>query len=344
MLSQTVDPAQIVAVHIDNGFMRKNESTAVVESLKALKINGKYSEDVLFWTVHLVNARLRFQSGMTTFQVQVKTESMAPATVVPSKAQSEQPSASPIGSDSREKKEEHQSDINAKPDGQTALSNQSTEPASQQPPPPPRRQPHWSGGGFSAHLETRNIPIGPLGSVTINPEEKRRIIGDMFVRVAQETYTAAGSDRISCAYSQLTSRHYQDSSQYNGSGSAPTKTSVHYAISPFIHRTVCPMNGDGRVIEPLSDFHKDEVRQIGRQLGLPEEIVNRHPFPGPGLAIRILCAVEPFVERDFSETTSLIKMIAGYHVMSQKSLRILFDVRLGRTSLLNYTSEQQTIL
>lgn len=43
MLSQTVDPAQIVAVHIDNGFMRKNESTSVVESLKALKINGKYS-------------------------------------------------------------------------------------------------------------------------------------------------------------------------------------------------------------------------------------------------------------------------------------------------------------
>lgn len=136
----------------------------------------------------MVNARLRFQSGMTTFQVQVKTESMAPATVVPSKTQCEPPGASPVAPDSRDKKEE-QSDTNTKLDGPTTLSNQSTESATQQPPPPPpRRQPHWSGGGLVAHLETRNILIGPLGSSTTNPEEKRRIIGDMFVRVAQETW------------------------------------------------------------------------------------------------------------------------------------------------------------
>lgn len=66
------------------------------------------------------------------------------------------------------------------------------------------------------------------------------------------------------------------------------------------------MRDAGRVIEPLSDFHKDEVRELGKDLGLPPMLVERQPFPGPGLAIRIICAEEPFIEKDYSETQACI--------------------------------------
>jgi GMP synthase (glutamine-hydrolysing) len=113
-----------------------------------------------------------------------------------------------------------------------------------------------------------------------DPEEKRRIIGHTFIDVFEEA--TAGRDAEFLVQGTL----YPDvieSSSPRGGPSVTIKT----------HHNVGGLKPDMkfRLIEPLRELFKDEVRAVGRELGLPEEMVGRHPFPGPGLAIRILGAV-----------------------------------------------------
>ncbi len=115
------------------------------------------------------------------------------------------------------------------------------------------------------------------------PEEKRRRIGHTFIDVFEEAAKGVDGDVGFLVQGTL----YPDvieSVSPRGGPSATIKT--HHNVGGL--RPDLPF----ALIEPLRELFKDEVRQVGRELGLPEDIVRRHPFPGPGLAVRILGAVD----------------------------------------------------
>ena len=116
------------------------------------------------------------------------------------------------------------------------------------------------------------------------PEQKRKIIGEHFIRVFEAASADAGKDAAFLVQGTL----YPDvieSVSAKGGPSATIKT--HHNVGGL------PKDMKFQLIEPLRELFKDEVRNVGRELGLPEEMVGRHPFPGPGLAIRVLGEVTP---------------------------------------------------
>lgn len=115
-----------------------------------------------------------------------------------------------------------------------------------------------------------------------DPEEKRRRIGHTFIDVFEDAARHVAGDVGFLVQGTL----YPDvieSTSAKGGPSATIKT--HHNVGGL--RPNLPW----KLIEPLRELFKDEVRQVGRELGLPEEVVGRHPFPGPGLAIRVLGSV-----------------------------------------------------
>jgi GMP synthase (glutamine-hydrolysing) len=130
------------------------------------------------------------------------------------------------------------------------------------------------------HAEERFMSA--LAGIT-DPEQKRHTIGEEFVRV---------QERI------IESRHLLDEHWILGQGTIYPDTiesggTKHAAVIKTHHNRVAGIQKlieCGRIVEPLKSLYKDEVREVGRELGLPAELLDRHPFPGPGLAIRCLCS------------------------------------------------------
>lgn len=134
-----------------------------------------------------------------------------------------------------------------------------------------------------AYVNARDRFLAQIKGVT-DPEQKRRLIGHEFIHVFEEESHKLGPfDYL--AQGTL----YPDVIESADSNVDP-KTGERVAVKIKSHHNVggLPENLRFKLIEPLRKLFKDEVRKVGRSIGLPEEIVSRHPFPGPGLAIRII--------------------------------------------------------
>ncbi|MGA3017936.1 MAG: glutamine-hydrolyzing GMP synthase [Bryobacteraceae bacterium] len=115
------------------------------------------------------------------------------------------------------------------------------------------------------------------------PERKRHIIGEEFVLVQERVMERQHLMNEDWMLGQGTI--YPDTIESGGTAKAALIKTHHNRVAG-IQRLIA----SGRIVEPLKSFYKDEVREVGRELGLPAELLDRHPFPGPGLAIRCLCS------------------------------------------------------
>ncbi|XP_045775190.1 GMP synthase [glutamine-hydrolyzing] isoform X2 [Maniola jurtina] len=229
---------QVIALHIDNGFMRKNESVKVERCLRELGVR-----------LHVINATHQFRQGSTVVR---------------------------------------------------------------------------DAGGRTRHT--------PLLCHTTAPEDKRRIIGDVFVRVAEHAVRDVlhlQEEQVLLGQGTLRPDLIESASALASGAAAAIKT--HHNDTELVRA----LRQRGRVVEPLRDFHKDEVRQLGTELGLPPALVERQPFPGPGLAVRVLCQDEPYADRDFAETQVIVKIMVEYASMCVKSHALL-----GRVSNATTPNEQ----
>ena len=115
----------------------------------------------------------------------------------------------------------------------------------------------------------------------VDPEEKRKIIGREFIRVFEEEAKRVGAEYL------IQGTIYPDRIE-SGFRKHSDKIKSHHNVAGLPTKIKFK-----KIIEPLKDLYKDEVRVIAKKLGLPEDIVHRQPFPGPGLAVRVIGEVTP---------------------------------------------------
>ncbi|MEO1995828.1 MAG: glutamine-hydrolyzing GMP synthase, partial [Planctomycetaceae bacterium] len=158
-----------------------------------------------------------------------------------------------------------------------------------------------------------------LSGVT-DPQQKRKIIGKIFVDVFQKE-----AIRIDGAHFLAQGTLYPDVIESGANPDGPAATiKTHHNVGGL------PDELGFELIEPLRNLFKDEVRQMGLQLGLPEHVVWRHPFPGPGLAVRLIGEVTPvrldvLREADAIVLEELVR--ADLYLKTQQAFAVLLPVQ-----------------
>lgn len=158
----------------------------------------------------------------------------------------------------------------------------------------------------------------------VDPEQKRGAIGKTFLDVKDKVLARLDLDPDHWVLGQGTL--YPDTIESGGTEHAALIKTHHNRID-LIEELIA----QGKVLEPLAQLYKDEVRELGTELGLPEDLVWRHPFPGPGLAVRCLCSDGEQTE-DWSAAEAKAKEMAaeaGLHlrILPVKSVGVQGDFR-----------------
>lgn len=167
-------------------------------------------------------------------------------------------------------------------------------------------------------LEASKTFLGNLENV-FEPEEKREIIGNTFLEVQKKFFE---KEKLNEKWLLAQGTIYPDTIETGGTKNS-AKIKTHHNRVPEIQKLI----DEGKVIEPLSDLYKDEVRELGKILDLPKDLIWRHPFPGPGLGVRILCQETEEVYKE-SACEKFIK--SNYVQLPIKSVGVQGDFRTYR--------------
>jgi GMP synthase (glutamine-hydrolysing) len=153
----------------------------------------------------------------------------------------------------------------------------------------------------------------------VEPEAKRKAIGELFVRIFEEN---AGG--VTDAEFLVQGTLYPDVIESGGSDGTASVIKSHHNVGGL------PEDMTLKLVEPLRTLFKDEVRKLGSELGLPDEMVWRQPFPGPGLGVRIIGEVTPERVATLQEADAIVReevRLAGLEREIWQAFAVLADIR-----------------
>ncbi len=154
------------------------------------------------------------------------------------------------------------------------------------------------------------------------PEKKRKIIGALFLEVKNRVMEKIITDPENWILGQGTI--YPDTIESGGTKHSSTIKTHHNRVDEILE-----LMKEGKLIEPIKELYKDEVRDLGRILGFSDNIINRHPFPGPGLAVRMISSAKDDSFGDYEQLNSVVLHFkkAKVSVLPIKSVGVQGDSR-----------------